>query len=201
MNLPSKICIRRWEELDALIAVASFRESLPYYSQPEFAEVNDREGASLKVEKLYHPLIGDPVANSIQMQKGVLITGSNASGKSTFLKTIAINTILAQTVHTCIAKHYCGSFLKVLTSMALRDNLSGGESYYMVEIRSLKRILEECEKPEPVLCIVDEVLRGTNTIERIAASSQILHSLAKPKVHCHGGNARYRTVLCPGKRV
>ena len=169
-------------ELDALIAVASFRESLPYYSQPEFVEVNGREGASLKVEKLYHPLIDDPVANSIQMQRGVLITGSNASGKSTFLKTIAINTILAQTVHTCIAKHYCGSFLKVLTSMALRDNLSGGESYYMVEIRSLKRILEECEKPEPVLCIVDEVLRGTNTIERIAASSQILHSLAKPKV-------------------
>ena len=169
-------------ELDALIAVASFRESLPYYSQPEFVEANGREGASLKVEKLYHPLIDDPVANSIQMQRGVLITGSNASGKSTFLKTIAINTILAQTVHTCIAKHYCGSFLKVLTSMALRDNLSGGESYYMVEIRSLKRILEECEKPEPVLCIVDEVLRGTNTIERIAASSQILHSLAKPKV-------------------
>ena len=169
-------------ELDALIAVASFRESLPYYSQPEFVEANGREGASLKVEKLYHPLIDDPVANSIQMQRGVLITGSNASGKSTFLKTIAINTILAQTVHTCIAKHYCGSFMKVLTSMALRDNLSGGESYYMVEIRSLKRILEECEKPEPVLCIVDEVLRGTNTIERIAASSQILRSLAKPKV-------------------
>lgn len=169
-------------ELDALIAVASFRESLSYYSQPEFVEANGREGASLKVEKLYHPLIDDPVANSIQMQRGVLITGSNASGKSTFLKTIAINTILAQTVHTCIAKHYCGSFMKVLTSMALRDNLSGGESYYMVEIRSLKRILEECEKSEPVLCIVDEVLRGTNTIERIAASSQILHSLAKPKV-------------------
>ena len=169
-------------ELDALIAVASFRESLPYYSLPEFVETNDREGASLKVEALYHPLIDDPVANSIQMQRGVLITGSNASGKSTFLKTIAINTILAQTVHTCIAKHYCGSFMKILTSMALRDNLAGGESYYMVEIRSLKRILEECEKPEPVLCIVDEVLRGTNTIERIAASSQILHSLAKPKV-------------------
>lgn len=94
-------------ELDALIAVASFRESLPYYSQPEFAEVNDREGASLKVEKLYHPLIGDPVANSIQMQKGVLITGSNASGKSTFLKTIAINTILAQTE----AHLYCKALL------------------------------------------------------------------------------------------
>lgn len=169
-------------ELDALIAVASFRESLPYYSLPEFTETDNAEGASLEVEELYHPLIADPVVNGIRMQRGVLITGSNASGKSTFLKTIAINTILAQTVHTCIAKQYRGSFLKVLTSMALRDNLAGGESYYMVEIRSLKRILEECEKPEPVLCIVDEVLRGTNTIERIAASSQILHSLAKPKV-------------------
>ena len=169
-------------ELDALIAVASFRESLPYYSLPEFTETDNAEGASLEVEELYHPLIDDPVVNGIRMQRGVLITGSNASGKSTFLKTIAINTILAQTVHTCIAKQHRGSFLKVLTSMALRDNLAGGESYYMVEIRSLKRILEECEKPEPVLCIVDEVLRGTNTIERIAASSQILHSLAKPKV-------------------
>lgn len=169
-------------ELDALIAVASFRESLPYYSLPEFTETDNVEGASLEVEELYHPLIADPVVNGIRMQRGVLITGSNASGKSTFLKTIAINTILAQTVHTCIAKQYRGSFLKVLTSMALRDNLAGGESYYMVEIRSLKRILEECEKPEPVLCIVDEVLRGTNTIERIAASSQILHSLAKPGV-------------------
>ena len=169
-------------ELDALIAVASFRESLPYYSLPEFTETDNAEGASLEVEELYHPLIADPVVNGIRMQRGVLITGSNASGKSTFLKTIAINTILAQTVHTCIAKQHRGSFLKVLTSMALRDNLAGGESYYMVEIRSLKRILEECERPEPVLCIVDEVLRGTNTIERIAASSQILHSLAKPKV-------------------
>ena len=169
-------------ELDALIAVASFRESLPYYSLPKFAETDNAEGASLEVKELYHPLIADPVVNSIKMQRGVLITGSNASGKSTFLKTIAINAILAQTVHTCIAKYYRGSFLKILTSMALRDNLAGGESYYMVEIRSLKRILEECEKSEPVLCIVDEVLRGTNTIERIAASSQILRSLAKPKV-------------------
>ena len=71
-------------ELDAFDCGCLFRESLPYYSQPEFAEVNDREGASLKVEKLYHPLIGDPVANSIQMQRGVLITGSNASGNLHF---------------------------------------------------------------------------------------------------------------------
>ena len=67
--------------------------------------------------------------------------------------------------------------------MALNDNLQGNESYYMVEIRSLKRILDACKDTTmPVLCMVDEVLRGTNTIERIAASSQILKTLAKKHI-------------------
>ena len=69
-----------------------------------------------------------------------------------------------------------------MTSMALRDDLSGGESYFIVEIRSLKRILDESKKEEPLLCIIDEVLRGTNTIERIAASSRILSSLNQNQV-------------------
>ena len=69
-----------------------------------------------------------------------------------------------------------------MTSMALRDDLQGGESYFIVEIKSLKRILAEAEKGQPLLCIIDEVLRGTNTIERIAASSRILASLRKENV-------------------
>lgn len=60
--------------------------------------------------------------------------------------------------------------------MALRDDISSGESYFIVEIRSLKRILDESRKKEPLLCVIDEVLRA-NTIERIAASSQILNAL------------------------
>ena len=66
--------------------------------------------------------------------------------------------------------------------MALRDDLQGGESYYIVEIKSIKRILDEAAKGAPLLCIVDEVLRGTNTIERIAASSRILHALNQSHV-------------------
>lgn len=184
-------------ELDALIAMASFREYLPYYTLPELkdgrrsgrdvperqAVRGDSEGrVTLQVTDLYHPMIPNPVANSIDIQGGVLITGSNASGKSTFLKTVAMNAILAQTAYTCTAHEYKADYLRVMTSMALRDNLEGGESYYMVEIKSLQRILEECKKGESVLCIVDEVLRGTNTIERIAASSRILRSLAAPHV-------------------
>ena len=68
--------------------------------------------------------------------------------------------------------------------MALHDNLLGGESYFIVEIKSLKRIMDEAEKGEPLLCIIDEVLRGTNTIERIAASSEILNALSLSHVVC-----------------
>lgn len=172
-------------ELDALIAAASFREYLPYYAIPVFREVGERqkgEQVTVEMKDLYHPLIPNPVANSIRIEGGILVTGSNASGKSTFLKTVALNAILAQTIYTCISHTYQGDYMKVMTSMALRDNLEGGESYYIVEIKSLQRILEECKKEQPVLCIVDEVLRGTNTIERIAASSRILKYLAKPQV-------------------
>lgn len=165
--------------LDALLSIASFREALPYYSIPQLLPETEAE---METEDLYHPLITNPVANSICAKGGILVTGSNASGKSTFLKNIAINAILAQTVYTCTAALYRASFFKVMTSMALRDDLESGESYYIVEIRSLKRILEEAEKQGNLLCIIDEVLRGTNTIERIGASSQILGSLCRKNV-------------------
>ena len=137
------------------------------------------------MENAYHPLIEQPVKNSISAQKGVLLTGSNASGKSTFLKTVAVNAILAQTIHTCLADSYRGALYRIMSSMALRDDLEGGDSYYIVEIKSLKRILNQtAEEGQPVLCFVDEVLRGTNTVERIAASTQILKSLAGREVVC-----------------
>ena len=166
--------------LDACISIASFRELLPYYCSPKFD--SDKKRAVLDVENLYHPLILEPVANSINTTKAVLVTGSNASGKSTFLKMVAINAILAQTIHTCMATECKMSYFRVMMSMALRDDLESKESYYIVEIKSLKRILDSAKEETPLLCIVDEVLRGTNTIERIAASSEILASLCLPHV-------------------
>lgn len=165
--------------LDSMISIASFREILPYYCLPDFDAGTQ---ASMEVKELYHPLINNPVANSITARGGVLVTGSNASGKSTFLKNIAINAILAQTAYTCTAASYKAPFFKVMTSMALRDDLESGESYFIVEIRSLKRILDEAKKKENLLCIIDEVLRGTNTIERIAASSEILWNICGENV-------------------
>lgn len=141
--------------------------------------------AGIRMAEGYHPLLEKPVKNSISAERGILLTGSNASGKSTFLKTVAVNAILAQTIHTCTAGSYRTPFFYVYSSMALKDDLAGGESYYIVEIKALKRILDAAKGgKKPVLCFVDEVLRGTNTVERIAASTQILKSLSGSGILC-----------------
>ncbi len=187
--------------LDAVISIAYYRASLKGYCVPKQRPGEEKGGGlRLKGEGLYHPLLTEPVKNSIEAERGVLVTGSNASGKSTFLKTVAINAIFAQTICTCLGESWEAPCFRVMTSMSLQDNLSGGESYFMVEIKALKRILDRSEGRKqteegsmedasrtgnaPVLCFVDEVLRGTNTVERIAASSQILKSLTGKRVLC-----------------
>ncbi|MDD3174603.1 MAG: DNA mismatch repair protein MutS [Herbinix sp.] len=162
--------------LDSMIAAASFRVMLPLYCKPELVKSSRPH---IGVTDLYHPLIEEPVLNSITENRSVLLTGSNASGKSTFIKTLAINAILSQSIYTSISKSYRGSFFMTYSSMALRDNIFSKESYYIVEIKSLKRILDRVNNEIPTLCFIDEVLRGTNTLERIAASSRILSSLAR----------------------
>ena len=169
--------------IDAVISIGAFRESLKSYCVPEFEEGKE---VVLCIENGYHPSINEPVVNSFLQKRGMLVTGSNASGKSTFLKMIAINATLAQTIHTCTASSYRGGLYKIYSSMALRDDLMAGDSYYIVEIKALKRIVDAAEEKSenPLLCFVDEVLRGTNTVERIAASAQIMDNLARKGVYC-----------------
>ncbi len=167
--------------LETAICVWEFRQSLEEgFCIPEFTP---QGGIELKGG--YHPLLSNPVKNDIVAERGVLLTGSNASGKSTFLKMTALNAILAQTIHTCTADGFRAPFFFIYSSMALKDSLSDGESYYTVEIRALKRILDAAASGKrPILCFVDEVLRGTNTVERIAASTQILASLGSFGILC-----------------
>ncbi|MBQ8030663.1 MAG: hypothetical protein IJ260_03910 [Butyrivibrio sp.] len=166
--------------IEAAISIACFRASFEgSYVIPEFS------GDAFDGKELLHPLIENAVSNDIVTSKGVLITGSNASGKSTFLKTCAINAILAQSIHTVLGKGYKAPLYRIYSSMALKDDIFEGDSYYIVEIKSIKRILDAAAgEGSKVLCFVDEVLRGTNTVERIAASTQILKELFREKVHC-----------------
>lgn len=167
--------------IDCSIAIASFRKHVGNYSIPQ---LSNGYGKGIKVIDVYHPLIENPVYNSLDETKSVLLTGSNASGKSTFLKTLAINAILSQTIYTSLSKEYKANYFRIYSSMALSDNIMGKESYYIVEIKSLKRIVDEADGDIPVLCFIDEVLRGTNTIERISASSQILNYFGDKNMLC-----------------
>lgn len=165
-------------EIELAISVLSFRKSLPAFATPTFSNEN-----AIDFEDIFHPLIQNPVTNTHRIANDSLITGSNASGKSTFIKTLAINGILAQTIFTCTAAKFATRFSLVVTSMAMRDNLQGGESYFIVEIKSLKRILD-LVKEYPCTCYVDEILRGTNTVERVAASASVLSYLQKQDCLC-----------------
>lgn len=169
--------------LDAAIAVASWRAGMKDWCEPALDFT--AQAPYMNAEGLVHPLLAEPVGNDLQAVRPVLITGSNASGKSTFLKAAALAACLGQSLCTVPAQYYAASAFRIYSSMALSDDLLAGESYYIVETCSLKRILDETQQPDrPVLCVIDEVLRGTNTVERIAASSQALLELADKGALC-----------------
>lgn len=156
-------------KLDFALSLAYYRKSLSEYTIPEFIESDD-----ISLENLYHPLIDNPVKNSILIKNNILFTGSNASGKSTFIKAVALNCILAQSLNAALCSKYRCKFSRVVTSMAIKDNILAGDSYFIAEIKSLKRLLDSLNGEIRVLAFVDEILKGTNTIERISASASIL---------------------------
>lgn len=176
INKHRKDMLRIYEILgrvDAYIALASYKDSLAYFTEPRLVK-GDR--FILETEDLYHPLLKKPVPYSFKLDnKGILVTGSNASGKSTYLRAIGINSLFAQTFYTVLAKEYTSSYFKVLSSIGVTDNITDGDSYFMAESKSLKRIIEVVGGRTPVLCILDEIFRGTNTVERISAATEVLN--------------------------
>lgn len=168
--------------IDACIAAASYQD----YAHASGNVTLSGEGRFIDAVDMIHPLLQNPVSNHVDIHENRLITGSNATGKSTYLKMIAVNAILAQSFHFVFAKQYHASYFKIATSMTLHDDLFQNESTFVVEVKSLHALLELCHGDTPALCMVDEILRGTNTQERIAASSAILHQFAQSNCICLG---------------
>lgn len=165
-------------ELDSKIGILSYRASLENWCLPE----RTKEG--ITVEDLVHPLLDHPIENDWCLRDKAIITGSNASGKSTFMKAIGINCIMAQTIHTCTATKMSLESVFIMTCMSLRDDIISGESYYFREAKYLKRMLDQVGQKEDerkILCIIDEILKGTNTKERISASKAILEFIGSKK--------------------
>jgi DNA mismatch repair ATPase MutS len=163
-------------EIDALQSAASYRASLPGYAEPEFV----REGIHLEVSEARQPLLEKAVPASVGFQKNVvLITGSNMGGKSTFLRNIGTNALLAQTIATTLTSHYKGNFFQIITSISRTDDLLTGKSFYYVEAERILRTMQSFRTNMPTLCIIDELLSGTNSTERLQASEAIIRYLAR----------------------
>jgi DNA mismatch repair ATPase MutS len=99
------------------------------------------------------------------------------SGKSTFLRTLAMNSILAQTIYTCFADEFVSPIFKQHSSIRIDDNLFDGKSYYFQEVNIMAALLAEVNSPHQNFFVLDEVFKGTNTIERIASAKAILSYL------------------------
>ena len=169
--------------LDASISIASYRASLDVYTVP-ILDFDGSHAGFIHAQGIRHPLLSDPVPNDCVTERPMLITGSNASGKSTYLKTAALSAVMAQSICTVPADSYRGRAIRIFSSMTLKDNLLSGESYYLAEIRAIKRILDAAGENTGILCVVDEVLRGTNTAERIAASGEVLRAMSDAGILC-----------------
>lgn len=162
--------------LDALAAAASYKAGLSEHVEPTLTDSTP----FLDIEGVVHPLLEKPVPNSVTLrQGGMLVTGSNMSGKTTFLKTIGVNMLFAQTLHFCLARKYSSSFFNTLTLIGRKDNIIEGKSYYLDEIITLLRIIHASRQAVSCLCLIDELFRGTNSLERISASAEVLLYLAK----------------------
>ena len=166
--------------LDNHYSIAMYQHTLTHYCYPKI----NHNINGLQMKSIIHPLLDEEnaIANTIDISNHILLTGSNASGKSTFMKAVALNLILAQSIQTATAHSFIYQPGYVMTSMANADDVLSGDSYFMSELKSIRRLFNthQCNK---IYCFIDEIFKGTNTTERIAASESVLSYLDNQKAY------------------
>ena len=162
--------------LDNHYSLVMYRRTLHTYCEPSI--IKDKQ--QITFSNLLHPLLTEAVPNTLNIKHNILLTGSNASGKSTFMKAVATNLILAQTLNTATAEAFSYKPGLVYTSMANTDDILSGDSYFMTELKSIRRLFN-IKNNQLVYCFIDEIFKGTNTTERIAASESVLNYLDTEK--------------------
>jgi len=180
--------ILEWIEItgwiDAMISLAGFAWNHPDYTIPAIEEKQE----SLKFQGLGHPLIPDykRVANdlTIHSEKVCIITGANMAGKSTFLRSVGVNMVLSYAgCPVCATQFECG-FMGLHSSMRTADSLKDEESYFLAEIKKLQLIVQQMESGKPILILLDEVLKGTNTTDKKLGSVGLIRKSLLYPVRC-----------------
>jgi hypothetical protein len=176
--------------IEALNSLATFGFNHPDHVYPTVAESAEDptagtsgRGLFIDAAQLAHPLIpaGRRVANDFRMgleESLILVTGSNMSGKTTFLRTIGVNLLLAQCGSPVCAASFSFTPMQLLTSLRISDSLQEQTSYFMAELKKLQQITVSLETGAPTLVLIDEILRGTNSEDKTFGSEQFARKLA-----------------------
>ncbi len=160
------------------IETLSCLANLKLYQDTTWPELSSR--TFLEFEEISHPLLNQSnvVKNNFQpgSHKVIIITGSNMSGKSTFLRAIGINLVLANIGAPVFAKRFCFQPMGLVSCIRVSDSLRDGQSYFYAEVRRMRTILEKA-KQGPILFLIDEPLRGTNNKERLIGNTSYLKQI------------------------
>jgi DNA mismatch repair ATPase MutS len=165
-------------EFDAVSSLANFSFNNPEYVFP----VTNTGDFVLAAEDAGHPLIPrkECVTNSFEIKgwgQFLIITGANMSGKSTFLRTIGTNCVLAMTGAPVFAKKFIFTPIEIHSSIRNNDSLVKGESYFYAELKKLKEIIEELKSGRKILILLDEILKGTNSSDKQSGSVALIRQL------------------------
>lgn len=166
---------------DVLYSIASFRKWMDscglVWSLPAFVP----QSKALKADNIYHPLINNCVPNSIKIDKSVIITGSNMSGKSSFLRTLAINILSSNALNMSFASSMSLPECRLHSVLSVSDNLDEGKSYYMSEVLRIQSVIDKCTSADDHITdfvFIDEIFKGTNTVERISIADAVIRYLS-----------------------
>ena len=172
-----------WFELEVVNSLASFAYLNPTYTFPDVTANATSQGALFEATALGHPLLLDEqkVTNDFTFQRQgevVIITGSNMSGKSTFLRTLGINLCLAFAGGPVNASTFSTTLFRIFTCIKVSDSVTDGYSYFYAEVRRLKALLTELQQDGyPLFFLIDEIFKGTNNRERLIGSRSFVHAL------------------------
>jgi len=169
-------------ETDAIISLANFANNHPRFVYPEIQE----SGFTFQTKTMGHPLLHENkrVCNDFEINgwsKVMIITGANMAGKSTFLRTVGVNLILARTGAPVCAEKLIFTPIEIYTNMRTTDSLLKDESYFFAELKRIKGVLDWLQKGERIFVILDEMLKGTNSVDKLNGSKELLRKLVQFK--------------------
>lgn len=165
-------------EMDAMVSLGNYANNHVEFVYPEIHE----GGFSFDVKELGHPLLKAEkrVCNDMQINgwsKVVVVTGANMAGKSTFLRTVGVNLILARLGAPVCASEMRITPIDMYTNMRTTDSLLKDESYFFAELKRIKGVLDRLQSGERIFVILDEMLKGTNSIDKLNGSKELIKRL------------------------